>query len=262
MPRLFSLLLSLSALAAAPVSRVYKSASGVDLSLHIYEPPARSASRPAILFFFGGGWVGGSPKQFEPHALHFAQRGMVAITADYRVQSRNRTTPFDAIDDARDALAWVHAHAAELGIDRARIVVSGGSAGGHLAASAVMLPPVRNKAAALVLFNPVVDTTTAGYGAEKVSGREREASPVHNIAPGVPPAIVFHGTADTTVPFANAQAFCDGLRKVSTRCDLFPYEGEKHGFFNHRGGENPWYDDTIAKTESFLRSLRILDPPA
>lgn len=262
MTRLLVPLLFVLTLGAAPVSRVYKTASGVDLALHIYAPDAGAEKRPAILFFFGGGWVGGTTKQFEPHALHFSARGMVAITADYRVASRNKTTPFDAVEDAKDALAWVHAHAAELGIDAARIVVGGGSAGGHLAATSVMLPPLRNRAAAMVLFNPVVDTTAAGYGAEKVKGREREASPVHNIAAGAPPAIVFHGTADTTVPFANAQAFCDGLRKVGTRCELVPYEGQQHGFFNHGRGDGKFYTDTVAKAEAFLRSLQILDPPA
>jgi acetyl esterase/lipase len=105
-------------------------------------------------------------KQFEPHAKHFAKLGVVAICADYRVKTRHNTTPFDAIADGKAAIAYVRKHAKELGIDSKRIVAAGGSAGGHVAAAAAILPPEDHRIAALVLFNPVVDTTAAGYGAE------------------------------------------------------------------------------------------------
>ncbi len=231
------------------------------LSLHIYQPEGWKAGqkRTGIVFFFGGGWTGGTVKQFEPHARHFAKLGVVAICADYRVKTRHNTTPFDAIDDGKAAIAYVRKHAKELGIDAKRIVAAGGSAGGHVAASASILKPVDHKIAALVLFNPVVDTTAAGYGAEKVAGREKEASPVHNLTPGVPPAILFHGTADTTVPFANAEAFCARLKAVGSRCELVPYEGQTHGFFNATRAGGKFYPDTVAKAEAFLRSLRLID---
>jgi acetyl esterase/lipase len=231
------------------------------LGLNIYQPPGWQAGqkRTAMVFFFGGGWTGGSVGQFAPHAKHFAAKGAVAICADYRVKTRHNTTPFDAIADGKAAIAYVREHARELGIDAKRIVAAGGSAGGHVAAAAAILPPADHEIAALVLFNPVVDTTAAGYGAEKVAGREKEASPVHNVTRGVPPAILFHGTADTTVPFANAEAFCAALKGVRSRCELVPYEGQKHGFFNATREDGKFYPDTVAKAEVFLRSLRLID---
>jgi len=231
------------------------------LSLHVYRPDGWKAGqkRTAIVFFFGGGWVGGTVKQFEPHAKHYAAKGVVAICADYRVKSRHNTTPFESIADGKAAIAYVRSHAKELGIDTKRIVAAGGSAGGHVAASAAILPPRDHKIAALVLFNPVTDTTGTGFGAKMFGGREAEASPVHHVTKGTPPAILFHGTADTTVAFANAEAFCAKLRSVGSRCELIPYEGQKHAFFNAARENGKFYKDTVEKADTFLRSLRLIN---
>ncbi|SHE64022.1 hypothetical protein SAMN05443144_102199 [Fodinibius roseus] len=85
----------------------YKKVDSVALDLTVF-PSARSQSKaPAIVFFFGGGWKEGKMDQFKPHAEYFAQRGMTGILVDYRVASRHGTTPFDAVDDAREAVAFI-----------------------------------------------------------------------------------------------------------------------------------------------------------
>jgi acetyl esterase/lipase len=198
-------------------------------------------------------------KQFEPHAKHFAAKGVVAICADYRVKSRHGTTPFESIADGKAAVGYLRAHAKELGINPKKIVAAGGSAGGHVAASAAILAPKDHRIAALVLFNPVTDTTGTGFGADRFAGRGMDASPVHHLKKGAPPAILFHGTADTTVPFANAEAFCARMKAMGSRCELEPYEGQKHGFFNATREGGKFYPDTVAKAEAFLRSLRLID---
>src|SRR5262245_22738480 len=83
----------------------YKTVAGTKLNLWIYKPE-RSADKPtpAIVFFFGGGWRAGTPKQFEEHCKHFASRGIVAITADYRVSSRHQSTIADSVRDAKSAV--------------------------------------------------------------------------------------------------------------------------------------------------------------
>ncbi|MEI6074845.1 MAG: alpha/beta hydrolase [Verrucomicrobiota bacterium] len=86
--------------------------------------------RPTIIFFFGGGWTVGTPIQFYPECAHFADEGYIAISADYRIASVNHTTPFDGVTDGKSAIRWVRQHAAELGLDPARIVAAGASAGG------------------------------------------------------------------------------------------------------------------------------------
>ena len=75
-----------------PEARIetYKSVEGTDLKIWIFEPEGHKASdsRPAIVFFFGGGWRSGTPAQFRHQAKHLAARGMVAMAADYRVLNR------------------------------------------------------------------------------------------------------------------------------------------------------------------------------
>ena len=122
--------------------------------------------RPAVVFFFGGGWNGGSPSQFAPHCEYLASRGMVAMTADYRVKSRQGTTPFDCVEDGKSAIRYVRQHAKELGVDPKKIAAGGGSAGGHVAAATGTVrgmdeknedSGISSKPDALILFNPVYD---------------------------------------------------------------------------------------------------------
>ena len=265
------LLVGLAATASAegpePDARiVYAEPEGGDLELHVFRPAGWKPSdeRPAIVFFFGGGWTGGAPPQFYPHARHFADRGLVAISAQYRTKTSHGVDPFACIADGKAAIRWVREHAAALGVDPARVVAGGGSAGGHVAASTAFLEDPAGgdedaaRPVALMLFNPVIDTTEKGYGAEKVAGRELDASPVHRVRPGAPPTIIFHGTADTTVPFENVERFERLMREAGNRCELVRYEGEKHGFFNY--ARNPEiYADTIEKADDFLESLGLLE---
>jgi acetyl esterase/lipase len=120
---------------------VYKQIDTVSLSMEIYYPPDmdKTASYPVMIFFFGGGWKGGSVKQFEPHARYFSNRGIVCALADYRVESRQRTSPFESLKDAKSAIRFIRENATRFQIDRGKIIASGGSAGGHLAAATALV---------------------------------------------------------------------------------------------------------------------------
>lgn len=257
----------------------YKTVGQVELKLDMFNPQGLEPTdqRPAIVFFFGGGWAGGSTKQFHQQARDLAGRGMVAFSAEYRVSKRHKTTPFDAVRDAKSAVRWIRQHAAELGIDPGRIVAAGGSAGGHLAVCTAVIrgeeeheedPGVSSVPDAVVAFNPVLDTTAKGYGLGRVGkDRQFDISPCHHVQPGMAPTLVLHGTADKTVPFENAQRFARLMNQAGNRCDLAAYEGAGHGFFNSTSfrpsiKDSAVYDRCMETTVAFLMTLGYIDAQA
>lgn len=250
---------------------VYKTVGEHRLALHVFEPTENQSGEPlpAIVFFFGGGWVGGTPSQFYPHCQHLAAHGMVAITAEYRIKSRHGTPPSACVEDGKSALRWVRQHARELGIDAQRIAAGGGSAGGHVAAAVAMTEgfeaagedqTISCRPNALVLFNPVFDNGPQGYGYERMRNYWQAISPLHNIKPGAPPTLVFLGTGDKLIPVDTADAFQKKMHAVGTRCEVHLYQGQPHGFFNYRNGDNPIYFQTITEMDGFLESLGYLQP--
>lgn len=269
----------------------YREVDGVKLDAYLFNPPGLQPTdkRPAAVFFFGGGWKGGTPGQFLPQCLHLASRGMVAISVDYRVKGRQGVLPDDCLRDAKAAIRWARANAERLGIDPDRIAAGGGSAGGHLAAATALVEgfesgahlEVSSMPNALLLFNPaVVLAPVEGHpgllSAEKVAsieemcgGRARDLSPANFIRSGLPPAILFHGTADEAVPFPTVEYFTTAMKAAGNRCELKAYEGQPHGFFNPgRGSGEPRaealrrYRDTLAQLDEFLASLGYLPAPA
>lgn len=254
-------------------SETYRKVGETELKVWIFEPAHKAAKPlPAIVFFFGGGWASGSPTQFEPQSRHLASRGMIAIVADYRVKTRQDAKPADCVSDAKACVRWVRANAARLGIDPDHIAVGGGSAGGHLAASVATLPGLDSAnddksisclPNALVLFNPAtvlapfpgLDLKGFGAGLDKAKfGCEpEEISPLHHVKKGTPPTIIFHGKADTTVPYTTVEKFTEVMKAAGNRCELVGYEGQPHGFFN-----KSQYAETLAAADDFLVSLGYL----
>ena len=249
-------------------SIVYKTVGDVELKLHVFESSnGPKTNRPAIVFFFGGGWNGGKPSQFYPHCDHLAQLGMVAMSAEYRVKSRNKTTPFECVQDGKSALRWVRTHAEELGIAPNRIAAGGGSAGGHVAAATGTVPGLNEEGEdttvscrpdALVLFNPVYDNGPDGYGHDRVKDRYQEISPMHNLDKQTPATIVFLGTKDHLVPVKTAEAYRDKMKALGIKSELKLYQGEGHGFFNPGKGDS--YPQTLVEMDEFLTELGFLKP--
>jgi acetyl esterase len=257
------------------VEYVYKRAAGAELKLWVFSPRALmpSDARPAIVFFGGGGWISQSPAQFAPQARFLATKGMVAVVADYRVRNPNNTTPYESVADAKSAIRWLREHAKEVHIAPKSLAAGGGSAGGHIALTAAVVNEfdepgenlkVSSKPNALVLFNPVPNTvadtratlTSEQQGMVALLGpRAREISPIDHLGKKtLPPTIIFHGKADTLVPFSEVDDFCRKAVDLGNRCEVVPFEGAEHGFFNPQNSTK-WYYETLSGTERFLRGL-------
>ncbi len=261
-------------------TEIYKTVGDVSLPLHIFTPEdhRENQSRPAIVFYFGGGWRSGTPEQFINQCKYLASRGMVAITVEYRVSGRHGTKAISCFQDAKSAMRYVRSNAKRLGIDPDRIAAGGGSAGGHLAGALGTIDglddpqddhSVSAVPNALCLFNPalVVAPVEKKYPipSERVASiKDRmgvspeSLSPYHNISANQPPAIIFHGNADTTVPIESAKLFAEKSKAKGNRCELLTYEGQPHGFFNYGRAENAMFVATVTEMDTFLNSLGYL----
>lgn len=226
---------------------IYKEHAKEKLPLFVFSPEATKAddARAAVVFFHGSGWLAGSVYQFAGYARELARHGIVAVVAEYRVKEGYGATPFDGVADAKSAVRWLRQNASRLGIRSDRIVAAGGSAGAHIALSAAIFEnrfddpadaaSVSARPDALVLFVPIVDTTETGYR-ETVplfGGREREISPIHHMRAGLPPTLILYGTADAGIPTELIERFCGAARALNNHCELAPFAGRNHFFYNH-----------------------------
>jgi acetyl esterase/lipase len=248
-------------------SFTYKKTKQADLEMVVHFPPGwkDSDKRPAIVFFFGGGWTEGSIHQFEPQASYLASRGMVAARADYRVKSRHGVTPNECVEDAKSAVRWLRQNAVKLGVDPNRIVAAGGSAGGHIAACTALTPgleadgedtAISSMPNALVLFNPVLrfdglPPLMAMIGNDEAVGKA--ISPTLHLKKDSPTTMIFFGTTDRLK--AMGDEFMKRSRELGHRAELFTAERQSHGFFNR----SPWQERTTYRMDEFLVSLGYLN---
>jgi len=256
---------------------VYKHTGHNELQLHTFLPEGWKAGdkRPCFLAIHGGGWVAGTPKIMYCVTDYVARRGWVGLSVQYRLHRPDAgTTVFDSIRDVRSAVHYLRSHANELGIDPAKIVVGGRSAGGHLAASTVLFgafdephghDPHRREGrdhaadapAALVLFSPVIDTSADGYGKDVIGDRWRDVSPLHHVRGSLPPTIVLHGVRDSITPYVGAKAFVEAMQRAGNRCELVSHADGNHSYMMRTP---ELFEDAMAKTMAFLKAAGIEAP--
>jgi acetyl esterase/lipase len=270
---------------------VYQRAGGETLKLDAYFPGPRSVVRPTVIYFHGGGLVGGERETAVLNLLPYLARGMDAVNVDYRVAS-DAVAPA-AVEDARCALHWVDENADALGFDRAKIVVAGHSAGGYLALMTGMLTPSdgfdhacmrddsdwRNgtlrdvKVAAIVNFYGITDFADLLQGPETrnyavrwfgdLPNRmelARQLSPLSYVRAGLPPIITLAGDKDTVVPYPHAVRLHAALAAHGLSNQLVTIEGGGHGTTS----PNPWTREqnlhAQAEVFKFLEQHGILTP--
>ncbi len=255
---------------------VYKSVGDVKLHLHIFRPADKKSNAPAIVFFFGGGWNHGTPGQFEQQCRYLASRGMVAMTAEYRIRNMHGTRAKACVEDGKSAVRWIRSNAKKLGVNPNRIATGGGSAGGHVAACRGVIKGFESKNEdskissvpnAMVLYNPpcvlaavpgrkdyLREQAMAGMAA-RMGVEPEQLSPWHNVAKGQPPTLVLHGEADPTVPFWTSKVFVEKMKKAGNQAELAAYPDQTHGFFNFGRGNDKMFIATMQRTDEFLAKL-------
>jgi acetyl esterase/lipase len=236
----------------------YAEGAGRRHLLDVYRPAAGVTGAPVLVQVHGGAWIIGEKReQGRPLMYHLAARGWVCVAPNYRL-SPGVVFPEHLVDVKR-VLRWVREHITEYGGDPDFVVITGGSAGGHLAALAALTPNapeyqpgfehVDTTVAACVALYAPYDLTHrfAGRGANAFRGLlERwvigqrlaaapalyaKASPIEGIGPQAPPFMVVHGTADSLVPVESARAFAIALREVSSHPVVFvELPGAEHAF--------------------------------
>jgi len=257
----------------------FAEAGGEPLYLDIFRPRTPGSRRPALLQVHGGAWVLGF-KEYQgiPLLTHMASTGWVGFNVDYRLSPR-ATFPEHLIDVKR-ALAWIREHAEELGVDPDFIVVTGGSAGGHLATLVGLtagdpeyqpgFESADTRVQAVVSFYGVYDLTnrlrtrSTDYRAmlERVVMKRRfadapevftRASPIDRIHVEAPPFLVVHGSRDTLTPVEDARHFIEKLRAVSRHPALYiEMHGAEHAFDTFPSVRTV---QVIEATERFLHGM-------
>jgi acetyl esterase/lipase len=263
----------------------YAMANNIELKLDLYLPRKRETPLPTLMLFHGGGWVDGQKERNVFQLLPYLSLGWAVINVEYRV-ARQSPAPA-AVEDCRCALRWVTYHAKEYNLDTSKIVLTGGSAGGHLALITGMLPaqsafdrqcPTDNstrwregtepptKVAAIVNWFGITDVAdliegpnAKHYAMEwfgSMSQRQelaRQLSPINYVRAGLPPIITFHGDGDDIVPYSQAVQLHAALDKAGVPNQLVTIRGRGHGGFNRQELVNSY-----AAIREFLRNNNVL----
>lgn len=210
---------------------------------------ASGAKRAGVLVIHGGGWVDGSKESiFEILCLPYLEKGLVVVNVEYR-QAATALAPA-AVEDALTAAEWFRNNAARYGVDKNKIIVTGGSAGGHLALMVAMTPKQAKlgptgKVAAVVNFYGISDVQDQLEGQNmrsyavtwlpvSVPDRQelaRRVSPITWVRKDLPPVVTVHGDADPVVPYEHGVDLTKALRAAGNIAELIPVPRGGHGNF-------------------------------
>jgi acetyl esterase/lipase len=243
---------------------VYKTSHDQAQSIDIYFPPDHNPSSqrvPGVLLFHGGGWLGGDLGQFSSACEYFAKRGLVAATANYYMHPKAELKTLGpggkhkrvCVTDAVSAIRWFKEHATELGVDPERVIVGGGSAGGHLAMLATLNrglddpsdpKGINTSVLGYLLFNP----------AFTIKGRDRdeEVDVFAHLKSGIAPSLFLFGEKDAWKTASDE--LVPALRKSGAKATMLVADNEDHSFWRKTG----WLDLCLIECDRFLVSLGVL----
>ena len=231
----------------------YLAANNYEAKLDVYKRRDGTGSQPTLIWIHGGGWTGGTKETAVMSLVPWFEMGWNVVNVEYRLAKVSLAPA--AVEDCLCALRYVAANASTYAIDTNRLVISGDSAGGHLALTTGMIPESAGldrecpgvplpKPAAIINWYGITDVADLLDGANRkayavawlssMPNREeiaRRVSPLSYVRPGLPPILTIHGDADPTVPYQHALRLQDALAKADVPHQLLTIPGGKHGGF-------------------------------
>jgi len=243
----------------------YLVANNYEAKLDVYYPPGAKAPVPVVMTIHGGGWIEGTKEASILGALPYLQMGFAVVNVEYRLA---KVSPAPAaVEDCLCALHWIGRNAQKYHFDLSKVIVTGDSAGGHLALTTTMIPfsagfenecaaddddgnhkgpwtDSRPKVAAVINWYGITDVADILQGPRirsyavtwlgSVPNREdlaRRLSPLTYVRAGLPPVLTIHGDAYRIVPYSHAIRLHDALNKAGVHNQLLTIPGGDHGDF-------------------------------
>lgn len=257
----------------------YGVANNFELKLDVYHSREAKSSTPVVMMIHGGGWLASNKDDYVLTAAPYLVMGFAVVNVEYR-PGKISLAPA-AVEDCQCALRWIARHAKEYNFDLEKVILTGPSAGGHLALTTGMIPSSAGfanecayqddpnnpdpKVAAIINLFGITDVSDLLQGPNlrtyavswlgSALGREdlaRRISPINYVRPGLPPILTIHGDADKVVPYSHAVRLHEALTKVGVRNQLLTIPGAGHGWLTAE-------QDLLAfeTTRAFLESLGI-----
>jgi len=242
---------------------IYKRIGTIELEAHIFKPEGHSSTdkTPVYAFFHGGGWAVGIPEWGYKNCKRYRDKGMVAVSFEYRLLDIHGSNIINCIEDAKSAILWLRNEAESLGIDPNKIVAAGFSAGGHLAAATAILEDFEKTDPsgftsipnAFITHSATYDTSKSNFFRRQSDGKPKSISTFHNVKSGLPPSIAFHGTDDHLAPKSEFTAYRDAMERANNDFEYKLFEGVGHFFSDTKAS-----DEVAALTDAFLEKLGYL----
>jgi len=256
----------------------YTVANSYECKLDVYARRTLDAVTPTVISIHGGGWVGGTKEGAQLTLLPYLEMGFSVVNVEYRL-ARVSLAPA-AVEDCRLALRWVFKNARTYGFDTTRIIVTGGSAGGHLALMTGMLDSTALfdatrewdqtdatlGVAAVINWYGITDVKDLLAGPNRQNyavswlGSQadrdeiaRRVSPLTYVKQGLPAILTIHGDRDELVPYSHAVRLHGMLEKAGVPNQLVTIPGGKHGGFSRQQ-----MLDCYATIRGFLKRQGVL----
>jgi acetyl esterase/lipase len=261
---------------------IYHVANNYEAKLDVYEPAHASQPTPVVIVIHGGGWIAGTKEDRVLEMMPYLQMGFAAVNVEYRMAQVSLAPA--AVEDCRCALHWVFANAKKYNFDPSRVVLQGGSAGGHLALMTGMATPAAGfdtdcfteqdnvwsqnpgtthdpRVAAIVDWFGIADVpdelsgpNAKGYAVAWIGNQPngdeiaKRVSPINYVTKDDPPIITIHGDKDALVPYQQSVRLHKALDAAGVPHELFTVPGANHGGFTYEQNQKAW-----AAVRAFLR---------